>query len=343
MTQDEESRERAARRIAASLEEPERHLDFESELAPYVDGTLDDAGREIVDSHVEDCAMCAAELEDLRHAVRPQRGGGNAIRYALPFAAAVVVAFTLLMMLRPDAATTPVNGAHQQVRVPVPVRPGGAPPPPPEETSPPPKQYAKAEWAEIVSKVLDSGRLPVSPALAALQSSRPDSLRGTAGTASAKLAPVGVVVESVRPTLQWTTDRADSYVVSIWANDEEVAASPKLTSARWQPDRDLARGRTYTWQVEVMRNGTSLVLPEPPAAPARFRVLGKKEHDEIEAARHAHPDDALLLAALYARHGLIAEADEELRKLSTSTDARVQRLLRARFEAREELKLKIEN
>ncbi|HEX2061798.1 MAG TPA: hypothetical protein VHK90_13750 [Thermoanaerobaculia bacterium] len=332
MSLDEESRERAARRIAASLEEPERHLDFESELAPYVDGTLDAAGREIVDSHIEDCAMCRAELEDLQRVARAPRGG-SAFRFALPFAAAVVLAVTALLMLRSDDAKKPVNGVQQQVRVPVPERPTGAPPPAPrkEETpSPPPKRYAKAEWAAIVAKALESGRLPVSPALAALQASRIDSLRGATGTAHAKLSPAGVVVESVRPLFQWTTDAPGEYVVSVWADDEEVAASPKLTTTRWRPERDLARGRTYTWQVEVIRNGASLVLPEPPAAPALFRILGKKEHEELEAARRAHPDDPLLLAALYARHGLVAEADEELRKLSTSTDARVQRLLRAR-------------
>jgi hypothetical protein len=41
------------------------HLDYEQHLEPYVDGQANDTDREIVDSHIALCSMCAAELRDL--------------------------------------------------------------------------------------------------------------------------------------------------------------------------------------------------------------------------------------------------------------------------------------
>ena len=41
------------------------HLDYEQHLEPYVDGMADDIDREIVESHVAECSMCADELRDL--------------------------------------------------------------------------------------------------------------------------------------------------------------------------------------------------------------------------------------------------------------------------------------
>ena len=53
------------------------HLDYEQHLEPYVDGKADDIDREIVESHVAECARCAEELRDLR-AFRWQPVAGDA-------------------------------------------------------------------------------------------------------------------------------------------------------------------------------------------------------------------------------------------------------------------------
>lgn len=41
------------------------HLDYQQHLLPYVEGTINDIDREIVDSHVELCSQCADDLKDL--------------------------------------------------------------------------------------------------------------------------------------------------------------------------------------------------------------------------------------------------------------------------------------
>jgi hypothetical protein len=41
------------------------HLDYDQHLEPYLDGKANDIDREIVDSHVAQCAKCADELRDL--------------------------------------------------------------------------------------------------------------------------------------------------------------------------------------------------------------------------------------------------------------------------------------
>jgi hypothetical protein len=317
MKQDEERHDLTARRLAVLLDEPEQHLDFDAELSPYVDGTLDAAGREIVETHVEDCAMCREELEDLQQ-FAGERQAPPRRTAALAVAAAAVVAVVMLYMGRPETVPADVEQPGPAMTV--------TSPPPPPAVSPQPA-YANHEWARLVADVLESGRLPRSKVSADLRGSTDDTLRGGSDDAGAALSPAGVVVESTRPRFTWPPSHGASYVVSIFSNEEEVVSTPPITSASWQLDRDLVRGRTYTWQVAVTRGGATEVLPVPPAPPARFHILGEREHEELEAARRQHPGDALLLAALYARNGLAAEAEAEVAKLRASADPRVQRVV----------------
>jgi hypothetical protein len=309
--------EKAARRLIDSFDEPERHLDAALEMIPYVDGTLDAAGREIVETHVEDCAMCRAELEDLRrHAAEPARD-----RRAWPVIAAVaaagVVGVTTLMLTREEPAVAPAP-SPSVTRVPI----DPAPPAPVPAKSP----YANASWAKLVASVLEDGKLPVSKANAELREST-DTLRGGEEGGASGMAPSGIAIETTRPTLRWKARRGASYVASIFEGEKEIESSRALYEPRWRPQRSLARGRIYQWQVEVVHDGTKTILPAPPAPPAKFRVIGAAEHEELVAARAAHPDDALLLAALHAKAGLDAEAKEQLGKLQGSGDPQVQRLL----------------
>ncbi|MFP5247324.1 MAG: zf-HC2 domain-containing protein, partial [Thermoanaerobaculia bacterium] len=320
---------RSTRALMESLDEPERHLEFDSELSPYVDGTLDAAGREIVETHIEDCGMCRGELHDLRRLARRRW-----LPFAWPvFAIAASVAFIALLLLVPrdsprSAVATPAI-AQTTPTIPAPVlRPGAVEvPTQPQPSRPVARGYANADWAKLVATALREGRLPRGPHMdAPLQ----DTLRGRETGFTVKLSPAGIVVETTRPRFSWTPVRGARYTVSLFRDDEEVAVSKPLRVARWALDRDLARGATYVWQVEVTReDGTSTIVPEPPAPPATFRVLGKRAHAELEKARKEHSGDALLLAVLSAKHGLKTEAHQQLSKLAASDDPRVQRLARA--------------
>ncbi|HYC91726.1 MAG TPA: hypothetical protein VEO54_21080 [Thermoanaerobaculia bacterium] len=308
MTDELKERTRA---LVESLEQGEEHLDYETHLAPYVDGAIGAVEREIVESHVEDCAMCRRELEDLLLHAQRARGGGlkPALRW-LALAAAVVVAIGVaVVMRRPE----PVPAVVPVVR---------SSPPPAPAPAPAPPSYANPEWARLVERALTEGRLP-EPAIAVAMATG-DTVRGSGESSRAELRPSGVVVETARPTLEWQATPGATYDVVVFSGEEEIATSGPLTEPRWTLRQDLPRGRTYVWQVEVTRGQSRTLLPSLPTPPPAFHVLGAQGLAELEEARKRHPEDRLLLAVLAARHGLAAEAR---RQLSSSPDPRVQRLL----------------
>lgn len=303
MTDRQDGHERAARNLLASLGEPERHLDFDTELAPYAGGAAGPAEREIVESHVEDCAMCRAELDDLQRLAAAMRSTRPMPLRLLALAASLVIAVIAAVLLLAR-------------REPAPIQP-----------SPIATVYANAEWAQLVEQSLRSGRLP-EPAIAPPPATQEGALRGGA-VPKGSLTPSGVVIETVRPTLAWTSSQDASYVVTLVSGDEEIARSERLVAAHWTLPRDLPRGRTYQWQVEVSRGGATSLLPSLPTPLPSFRVLAAREHGDLERARATHPRDALLLAALAARYGLADEARAQIETLRGSHDPRVQRIVRS--------------
>lgn len=314
MTGENELLDRETRALIASLGEPVEHLDFDAHLAPYADGTLGPAEREIVESHIEDCALCRDELDDLRRhargavATRPQ---WRTMAAAASLAAAVI-------------ATVVWTASHTTPPAPVPAPATSAPVRPPETIA-----YADPEWTRLVQQSLDTSRLP-SPEIPPPASGSEVILRGVTPDGSpngGKLAPSGVVVESTRPTLTWPATRGAAYAVTVLSGRQEIARSGSLTEPRWTVDRDLPRGGTIFWQVEVSKGGTSSLLPSLPTPPPAFRVLGLREHDDLVLARNRHPNDALLLAVLSARYGLTAESRSYLKQIAPSGDPRVRQLV----------------
>lgn len=300
--------------LADEATEPPRHLTYD-ELAAWVDGTERSAAAE---EHLAECDVCSAEvadLERLRESMEPRR---NWIWYALAAAAALAVVIALTVIRRPQRPSEPPPVVRDET-APQPA------PKPPERVVPQPPAYARAEWAQLVASALASGRLSYPSDLAILRGGT-EHVRGGNEGEPVTPEPTGVVVDETRPELRWPATAGATYGVSIFDGDKEVAHSEPLTARRWRPPQPLARGRTYTWQVEVRSNGTTTVLPAPPAPPARFRIASERDHDEIAAARVKHPNDHLLLATLYATAGMEAEAKEELRKLGDSSDPRVRRL-----------------
>lgn len=303
----------AARLQSILAASEERHLDAETELHPYVDGLLGDVEREIVESHLDDCAACRADVADLRalrDELRPRRRVWTYVAAAM---LALVIAAAAFLAFRGDRETPPVADVSQ----PPPVRPA----PPPQRVA-----YASAEWTRAVDAALASGALP-SPRHPLPRT--PDVLRGSGGSTSAMLEPAGVAVDTTRPRFSWPELPDATYVVAIFADDEEIARSSSLRVPRWTSSRDLRRGTTYTWQVEVLSGDARRILPEPPAPPAMFRIISAAEHEELAQARAQHPNDALLHAVLAARAGLEHETRAALEKLRAQNpeDPRVRRLL----------------
>jgi hypothetical protein len=133
------------------------------------------------------------------------------------------------------------------------------------------------------------------------------------------LAPLGVVVESDRPTFRWQPlAGADRYVVTITdARLNEVATSGLVTATSWRVPQSLARGVTYSWQVTAhTKGGQSVSSPSPPAPQAKFQVLARTRLAELRHARRLYPNSHLTLGVLYAQAGLLDDAAREFQALA---------------------------
>ena len=185
-----------------------------------------------------------------------------------------------------------------------------------------------------VARALTAERVEQSQALAELNP-KAGVLLGEQGKNSESLlvSPVGTVVRDDQPRFRWRAlNGASSYTVNILDADfNVVSTSPPLTVTTWTPPSRLARGRVFSWQVETIKEGQKLIFPSAPSPEARFKILESDKTRELIQAEQTKPRSHLALGVLYARAGLIDDAERELRALVTtnpqSTTAR--RLLRS--------------
>jgi len=172
-------------------------------------------------------------------------------------------------------------------------------------------------YQELVRKALTSQRIERSSQLQGL--TRPSSsLMGTNEKQEfSVLLPAGVVLMSDRPQFRWSRlEGASTYVVEVYDEQfKRVIASPELTTVSWSAPQSLSRGQVYSWQVKAVKDGQEVTVPRPPAPQARFRVIDQTRLDEILKAKRAYGSSHLTLALLYAKAGLLNEAEQELRVL----------------------------
>lgn len=135
------------------------------------------------------------------------------------------------------------------------------------------------------------------------------------------VGPLGTVVRDQQPTLRWEPlAGARSYTVKIVTADgsnDKVADSGKLAGTEWTATKPLTRGKTYYWEVEAeVADGSLVVSPVVPAPDAKFRVLDSAAADELERAEREQASSHLLLGSLYAKAGLLDDAEREFRLLA---------------------------
>jgi hypothetical protein len=170
-----------------------------------------------------------------------------------------------------------------------------------------------------VRNALVTGRLESPPDDAELRGKRGTLLGEDNSKAEfALLGPVGTVVRGERPVFRWRPlTGATSYKVTILDPDfNVVASSPPLTTNSWTPESRLARGVVYSWQVAAVESdGREVIAPSAPAPEARFKVLGLERARELMRAEKVNPRSHLARGVLYARAGLLDDAERELRAL----------------------------
>ena len=174
-----------------------------------------------------------------------------------------------------------------------------------------------SEYRRMAENALSNQKAPRSPLLAGL-SRRSSSLMGAddEGRRFEIIEPAGKVLLADRPAFKWTRlDGAEGYVVEVYDTQFNlVSSSPLLKGLSWTAPQ-LARGKIYSWQVKAIRGVQDFIAPRPPAPQAKFRILDKAAADEIARARRDYASSHLLLGLLYARAGLLTEAEQEFRAL----------------------------
>ena len=287
----------------------------------FASGQLDDRELGDVLLHLETCDLCgragetrvAGDVSRLREELFDAEAPSPSRAWWWIAAAALAAALAGVLLLRDDARPRPVRQTPVVAQTTAP-----QPPQPPVRTVTPAPAYADPEWQRLVAGAVETARLPFPADLAALQAPA-DIVRGLSQPIE-RVEPTGIVIDDVRPAFTWPA-RSGTYTVSVFDDAREVIRSAPLTRARWTPGRDLPRGRTLSWQVEVARDGAIETIPSPPAPPALFRIAGASEHRQLERARAEHPNDFLLQSVLYARAGMRREALAALERAAATTAA----------------------
>jgi anti-sigma factor RsiW len=172
--------------------------------------------------------------------------------------------------------------------------------------------------AEAVKTALRTQRV-VNPSTLAGIGTRGGVLRGDEGQGSETFivrSPIGVIVETPRPTLRWDALDGATYTVTIYdSNFNPITTSGALVSPSWTPPRALARGQIYSWQVTALKQGVETKSPRPPAPEAKFKVLEGGKAAEIQRVRRSQPNSHLALGVLYAQAGLLDDAEREFNAL----------------------------
>jgi hypothetical protein len=132
------------------------------------------------------------------------------------------------------------------------------------------------------------------------------------------LRPIGMIVETNRPTFRWTElDGAANYTVTVTDTRlNQIETSPPLNVPHWTITKPLEYGAIYTWQVTALKDGKLVRSPVPPEPQAKFKVLDRATLEELKAVRRTQPRSHLALGVLYAEAGLLDEAEQEFRTLA---------------------------
>jgi hypothetical protein len=163
-------------------------------------------------------------------------------------------------------------------------------------------------------------RVVVAPRLRDLVWAKDQTL-GVGGVTTARdslraFFPDGIAIRTASPTFRWRPIAGvERYIVKVYDDADParrfdpVAESGPIVGTRWTPEKPLLRRRVYTWQVTASDDPGVGVK----RAQGKFRVLALSEVNELKAAERVRPRSHLAMGVLYARLGLLDEAEGEFR------------------------------
>jgi hypothetical protein len=166
---------------------------------------------------------------------------------------------------------------------------------------------------EAIHQALKEGRIFFAPVPRELQRQSEQRMGAKDSAGLTLVSPVQRIVLSATPTFRWNAlKEATSYTVSVY--DEQgnlVTSNDSLNATIWKlpKGKRLARGQVYSWEVTAIKDSEEIT------SKANFKVLEKSKTNEIMTARKQYPRFHLLLGIVYARVGLIHEAEAEFREV----------------------------
>jgi hypothetical protein len=110
----------------------------------------------------------------------------------------------------------------------------------------------------------------------------------------------------INPTVdfQWAGAKTGSYTVEVYAADQKLKPL-RVTKVRGtKASIVLPAGKEYTY---IVLSGVQEVVPE-----TGFRLVDHQAEEEIAHVEKLYPQSHLLLASVYAKHGLSAQARDHL-------------------------------
>jgi hypothetical protein len=311
----------------------DEHLS-DQELDVLVDQRVHDPSYRAVSRHAATCAMCRAEVEDLRRFDEEEEAAPVRIdqRPSQRWLIAATIAFSVLalavialLLRRPEPA--PVIASNPLA----PVTPAPQPAPPKVVAS---LADAGGQIALLADGTL-SGVAPLSPrdaedaravlsgqsiAIPTFIAAMPGAVRGDASASHPLRAvePFRSAVAETRPRFSWTPVRgARGYRVAVFdTNYDEVAQSETLTGTSWTPSKALPSGVDLSWHVVADTDAGEVSSAGSNRAEAVFRVLTAGEAAEVDRGEAHYRDSHLLRGLLYSRHGLLHDAEREFRRLA---------------------------
>ena len=176
------------------------------------------------------------------------------------------------------------------------------------------------EGRQAVRAALLSGTIKRPNILNDLEATAP-ALRGTseAETSVRALSPLNTVIAEDRPLFKWIpVKEADGYRVLVGDPDfRQAAASGDLPAAttEWRPATPLKRGAVYTWVVTAIGDEVEVSAARS-SSELKFKVLDEERMKELDGLSRL--GSHLALGVLYAREGMLSEAEREFQMLTES-------------------------
>jgi predicted anti-sigma-YlaC factor YlaD len=280
--------------------------------------------------HLDVCGDCRGDAADLRHFAEANPGGKDNERAAatthsggkapVPIRRVVPVAWSRSLVAALAIAVAGLSvwfAMHRQSP--------GKPANPSSANQEPVPFNIPAPYRGEVQAAVESGNLQIPAVIAGLKSG-PIQLRSVPGSETKQpdfhlISPLATAVVDDIPVFRWTPLAGTTFSVAIYDDQfRAVAKGVSIKGTEWHPEKPLARGAIYRWEVRAVRGGHVDRAPAPTEPEARFAVLGAVEAQRLVQARAAMPNAPLALGILDADSGALEDARRELSNAVTGGD-----------------------